>query len=108
MVIAQENAECNLICSHTHCKATAKVKLDKKFIKKIANYTHIGNGRFRAKYFIDYNDPNLRLLENWTVLSHISNFPHADCPNVDFYIQFQADFRETNFSGFQKFIYFRI
>ena len=67
---------CNLICSVKSCKCTAKISIDQSFIKKIPEFYSIGNGRFRAKYYLEVNDPNLRILENWTVVPHISLNPH--------------------------------
>lgn len=91
---------CNLVCAKKHCKATAKLELDRKFIIIIPNHYKMNNGRFRSRYTIDYSDTNLRRLENWKVLPHISKFQHNYCSSNDFFTQYQKAFRAkmTNIS----------
>jgi len=49
------------------CKYMAKMKLDKKFVIVTKYGVSMGNGKFRQKYEVDFENLQVRDISNWCV-----------------------------------------
>ena len=61
-------------CISLYCKATAKVRVNPRFIQTFPNFYKKSNGKFRSKFALDLTNPELRNLNNWEVLYHPPKF----------------------------------
>ena len=59
-----KNGTVNLNCISVYCKATAKLLIDRKFIKTLLNFYKRTDGRFRLKFTLDFTDGELRNSQN--------------------------------------------
>ena len=89
-----KNGTVNLNCISVYCKATAKLLIDRKFIKTLPNFYKSTDGRFRSKFTLDFTDGELCNLQNWEVIFHIPKFVHGPACTTHFYKQHQKNFRE--------------
>ena len=69
-----KNGTVNLKCISVYCKATAKLRVDIRFLKIFPNFHKRTDGRFRSKFSLDYSDGALRNLQNWEVIFHVPKF----------------------------------
>ena len=95
---------CNFSCVEPTCPGIHKMSVDPTFVSCIPNFHKMKNGRTRHKYFIDFDNLEIRKITNWTVIEH-KTLPHGkqragkpivkDCKQ-DFYSQVRKDFREMH------------
>jgi hypothetical protein len=87
------NGTVNLNCISPYCKATAKVRVNPRFIQTFPNFYKKSNGKFRSKFALDLTNPELRNLNNWEVLYHPPKFTHGPACTT-FFKSHQCNFRE--------------
>ena len=91
---------CNMECVDRECPAKHKFAVDEKFVQMELGGLQNGDKK-RTKFFLDFANPELRDISNWTVKQHDSK-PHGDSEGnhkqSDFYNHIRRELRETHTS----------
>ena len=67
---------CLFDCCEKTCGAHHKMMPKPEMIKEFPRYYKMKNGRSRARYYVDLDDPRVYDLSNWTVIEHPTK-PHG-------------------------------
>ena len=87
----------NMECVDEGWRAHHKFQIDEKFVKCAADFYKCKSGKTRPKFYLDFSDPELRDVTNWTVKTQDSK-PHKEHEKADFFTHIQKEFREDHTS----------
>ena len=94
-LVMVNKTSCNFKCVYPGCTATHRMRIADTYIIAQRGAIKMKNGRFRTKYDIDRSDPNIRNIDNWTVIHHVSK-PHSIHENKEFWGYIRKEFREDH------------